>query len=442
MEILIHVSAPSTAQDDARYQAQAAAILNFQPGNRQLLTSDSPEPVGTRETPSRQSAVVRPVAVRDLQDSGPRSDHSSQNPRSIATTIGSGPSAPLEGDDREESLSSLISVIPDSQPDLFQPLQILDPCLSHEDDPEKPPLKRCRIESLLPAASHSGTSPSPITKTAPSSSHATHTTHATHVTHATHENQQNEENQENQENQELSKPIPPFPITTSQNPNHLLPFLPLEIHSPPPPISTSSFTTHITETLSMLTKRLNPTRTYKPLHQTRPLHQLERGYWAMHLTIQPDNQDQTNKKTNSPVPVPVPDPVSAPSRNQNPNTDPADQGPANPEKNKLIKDQPQDQDPDHNWSLSTFHRFWSFLSEFIGNSRAGWGVWCVLEHGEALSVPENHLDESIRVQLKVYAWGEIAMHVYLLLFLASERRVRRMGMHWKDSLEELVIQMP
>lgn len=44
--------------------------------------------------------------------------------------------------------------------------------------------------------------------------------------------------------------------------------------------------------------------------------------------------------------------------------------------------------------------------------------------------------------LKIYAWGEIAVHVYLLLFLASERRIRKMGAQWRDSREEVIIQMP
>jgi hypothetical protein len=42
----------------------------------------------------------------------------------------------------------------------------------------------------------------------------------------------------------------------------------------------------------------------------------------------------------------------------------------------------------------------------------------------------------------MYAWGEVAIHIYLLLFLASERRVRGMGAEWRDSGEEVVVKMP
>lgn len=44
--------------------------------------------------------------------------------------------------------------------------------------------------------------------------------------------------------------------------------------------------------------------------------------------------------------------------------------------------------------------------------------------------------------MKVYAWGEVASHIYLLLFLASERRIRGMQAEWRDSAEDVVIQMP
>lgn len=81
------------------------------------------------------------------------------------------------------------------------------------------------------------------------------------------------------------------------------------------------------------------------------------------------------------------------------------------------------------------------------DSRAGWGVWCILEYTDVspsflIAAPVHSANEVVQVQLKVYAWGEIAMHIYLLLFLASERRVRGMGLQWRDSRDEIVVQMP
>lgn len=109
------------------------------------------------------------------------------------------------------------------------------------------------------------------------------------------------------------------------------------------------------------------------------------------------------------------------------------------------------------WSLAFFSRFWGFLSEFIGmEGRAGWGVWCFLDRmdgvlastatatpaaGEVQARSDPDPGEAVSVLLKVYTWGEIAMHIYLVLYLASERRIRGLGAQWRDSREEVVIQM-
>jgi hypothetical protein len=166
----------------------------------------------------------------------------------------------------------------------------------------------------------------------------------------------------------------------------------MEIHPPKPPVSSDTFKTHITPTLSMLTERLKPVRTYNPTYQTRSLDSLERGFWFVRFEITDSNQSERVGLGDSDAALPI-------------------------------------------WPSSVFGDFWSFLSDFIGrDGRAGWGVWCILERdGEA---------RSCQVTLKIYAWGEIAMHMYLLLFLASERRIRGMGAQWRDSREKVVIQMP
>ncbi|KAJ5732296.1 hypothetical protein N7493_003777 [Penicillium malachiteum] len=445
MEILVHVSAPSTIQDDARYRAHVAAILAFQTSQQEQVTYESTD---TRDSP-RQPAVVRPESVTvDVQDSdspSPRSDHlptiplsgQSLNFESIATRIGSSrlvPSdrgrltVPAQGQDQDDSLEtrSVVSVIPDLQPEIICPPSNgqVNPCRSNgkpDDSHSDPPSKRCRIESLLPAAMfNSGVSALPTTT--PDSFIPPNPIPA-HL--------QGHKPQSSTNHDHAPNPSPSLiSISKLQNPCHILPLLPLEIHPPLPAISTASFTTHITPTLSMFTTRLKPDQTYKPLIQTRPLHDLERGYWFIRLGIRADMKQS-------------PDPNYQ-------NSEGSTKNPANSEIN--LARPPQDQDLDSNWTLTFFQRFWSFLEDFVGkDGRAGWGVWCVLEHASNTSsptvpVPESSasapLDGSVQMQLKVYAWGEIAMHVYLLLFLASERQVRKMGLQWRDYDEKVVIQMP
>ena len=419
-QILVHIAAASTAQDDARYRAQVAAILEFQCATRQPLMQmsksastdgDSAHPFSTCATvhssvPSTTEHEVSPILREAFR---PAHKTLSSDQRLIPETDGAAPRNNISN--HPSSLESLISVIPDSQPEITDELvhaeqsrAELSPAVQLD-----PPPKRRRIG---PASSD------PAQLVLMANSPATDQPAASHRVISV------------QNQVPISSPGsvegPPAPShhiptnTTIPNPIDLS-TLPLEIHPPRPPISTASFTTHITPTLSMLTERLNPARTYKPSTQTRPLDPLERGYWFVHLAIEDQNQGQ------------------------NPDRDPADHllvpspSPEHGATNPNAKSNPKPKEDTRSWPYPLFHAFWSFLSDFIGrDGRAGWGVWCILE----AAAPPSTRSSDTHVWLKVYAWGEVAMHVYLLLFLASERRVRRLGVQWRDAREEVVIQMP
>lgn len=123
---------------------------------------------------------------------------------------------------------------------------------------------------------------------------------------------------------------------------------------------------------------------------------------------------------------------------------------------------------------------WKFLTDFVGQGRAGWGVWCELSvlgpewepqvagskesvgevggdrvdgdkgRGDGLSREEGGREEEEnengkgkgRVMLKVYCWGEVVPHVYVVLFLATSRMVKGAGACWVDGAGEVVVRMP
>ncbi|CAP79790.1 Pc12g01630 [Penicillium rubens Wisconsin 54-1255] len=376
-EILVHIAAPSTAQDDARYRAQVAAILEFQCASRQPLMeskSSAPDPDHAHPFSSAAHSSVPSTTQHEASPilrEAPRPAYAtlSSDRRLLPEREGATPRQPINSN-HPDSLESLISVIPDSQPEIAEELVQPRAELSSPSQLAPPP-KRPRT---------SPATPNPAQPVSIIDSPAADQPAAAHKVIPA----------ENQDHR-LPTGYIPHPTTSHHIPATIpnpinLSTLPLEIHPPKPPISTAPYTTHITPTLSMLAERLNPARTYKPSSQTRPLDPLERGYWLVHLAI--ENQIQ----------------------NQDQNT--------------------------RTWPYPLFHAFWSFLSDFVGrDGRAGWGVWCILEAAPS-TLSHTH------VSLKVYTWGEVAMHVYLLLYLASERRVRGMGVQWRDAREEVVIQMP
>ncbi|KAJ5865244.1 uncharacterized protein N7529_007160 [Penicillium soppii] len=343
-EILVHIAAPSTAHDDARYRAQIAAILDFQCASRSQvqfhINNSTPcLPADLQHEPSPIREASRPAF----------SDHECPAPREVLGATHDhehGHSTPFE---------SFVSVIPDSQ-------EIAQLVSSHSAEPQAP-------LTSSPSPYHANNEPTTVQPAAPTCS---------------------------------SRSATAIPVPDSAVSLYLHLHLPLEIHPPSPPIATAPFKTHITPTLSMLAERLKPARTYNPSRQARKLDPLERGYWFVRFTIVDTDADTD---------------IDLQDRDRDPV--------ANPD---------SDSGPSLFWPAPLFRAFWSFLSEFVGrDGRAGWGVWCILERDVLLSD---------RVTLKVYAWGEVAMHVYLLLFLASERRIRGMGAQWRDYREEVVVQMP
>lgn len=75
--------------------------------------------------------------------------------------------------------------------------------------------------------------------------------------------------------------------------------------------------------------------------------------------------------------------------------------------------------------------FWSSLHEHVRSGRIGWGVTAHREtkSGWALG------------RVKLYCWGEIAEHLWLLLWLCSKGKVSEPGLRWIDSNNVVVLEM-
>ncbi|KFZ20601.1 hypothetical protein V501_00029 [Pseudogymnoascus sp. VKM F-4519 (FW-2642)] len=96
------------------------------------------------------------------------------------------------------------------------------------------------------------------------------------------------------------------------------------------------------------------------------------------------------------------------------------------------------------WDDRAREKTWEFLREYIGRGKAGWGVWCVRdrEHVGGGGEDGGHKTGLDGEQWRIYCWGEIVSEVYLLLYLASSRRIRSAGACWFDGGGECVVTMP
>ncbi|RYO94725.1 hypothetical protein DL764_007782 [Monosporascus ibericus] len=70
------------------------------------------------------------------------------------------------------------------------------------------------------------------------------------------------------------------------------------------------------------------------------------------------------------------------------------------------------------WSAKLKHDAWAFLANYVGTGTAGWGVSC-------------RRDADFR-WLRTYCWGVTVPHIYLLLYLATQREILFTGTSWVD----------
>ncbi|KAE8160562.1 hypothetical protein BDV40DRAFT_212674 [Aspergillus tamarii] len=392
-EILVHISAPCGVNDDAHYRAQVKAILGFQSASRQVLTlkpDDNNNDHDYTTSTATSDALSRPQLPSNntpLQEPVNPTNDTSNNPAIVISnkTIGYEEHGLLNYKSHDRSpkdyLDTPLSVIPDSQPG--RPSSDTDNLqdVDHQ-------LSTIRAQSF--ACSANSTCAKRYQKDSPPLISGPKKLRRSPCT--------NDEANATQIGDPIVQSIALSTFVGTTFP------VPMEIRPPLPPISKEKFTTHITPTLKMLAARLK-SRTYKPLEQIRELDKLERGHWYLHISVIKAGEHD------SIIPW-------------------------------------QESNGAYIWGMSMFCRFWSFLSEFIKEGRAGWGVWCILEDFLSAQLPHNTHESALRemdirqLTLKTYAWGEIASHIYLLLFLASERRIRKMGAQWRDSRDDVVIQMP
>lgn len=79
------------------------------------------------------------------------------------------------------------------------------------------------------------------------------------------------------------------------------------------------------------------------------------------------------------------------------------------------------------WTPELRSEAWVFLSNYVGGGVAGWGVWC-------------RRDADFNT-LKVYCWGHVVAHIFLVLYLASRRKILYTGATWTDGDSKVVIVM-
>lgn len=91
--------------------------------------------------------------------------------------------------------------------------------------------------------------------------------------------------------------------------------------------------------------------------------------------------------------------------------------------------------------------FWDFLTQFIGEGRAGFGVRAFREmqekntHEGDSETYDDHTSKQREEVLTVYCWGEVVGEIWMVLYLGSKRKAKGLGAKWIDASEKVVLVM-
>jgi hypothetical protein len=91
------------------------------------------------------------------------------------------------------------------------------------------------------------------------------------------------------------------------------------------------------------------------------------------------------------------------------------------------------------WSIDCSHwieklqqEFWTTMCEQIEAGRLGWGATLHRETGSSRSLGK----------VRLYCWGEVVEHMWLVLWLCSRGKVVGSGLKWMDADGVAVFEMP
>ncbi|KAI9740324.1 MAG: hypothetical protein M1834_004903 [Cirrosporium novae-zelandiae] len=457
-EILVHISGPDSAKDDARYRNQAQAYLAFVPGKRiPILNPRNPANPSLKELDVIPNSIPRPStrprnASHKLTEPPPKRSRTDSTPSKAkpfreaqpkqiiwqdrriprqytlnqrAETDSTfsclrGPKEVLQRRSQSEGFEPPSAIVPNSQPEALEVEvhTITKPEILEKSKTEGKWRDDAGVQVEVGLLSkhktrhESGTGSSRETEMSTTVSMPRWSTNA--CSHTEKLIPQNVHCQHARKDDHVNKPLPQSNISqlhskrqeSTSEPQHknqirdekkkqkkerfnaLLTELRHQnfcasVHPPPPETSCQHFKTHVTRALASVAQLMKMEERYNPRMIARPLRPLERGHWSIDLYISEATEELITK-------------------------------------------------------------VWMFLWDLIKPGDVGWGVWAELQersptHQAARQQPGK--DKTVHRVLNIYCWGEVVGHIWMVLWLASERKVRGLEARWVDGGGKTVVQM-
>jgi hypothetical protein len=226
--------------------------------------------------------------------------------------------------------------------------------------------------------------------------------------------------------QDGTQALPEIPFPTIDN-------LSTEVASPQPQTGSMDHKSHVTAYLQDLS---TVARVFRPIKVTRDVKAMERGHWLMDITIAPDEvvQQARSSPTKARMLQSLTDRFGRNSKAQGR----MDQFWAARKAGKLHNYDYGDEDLAVGlWTEDEFIDFWNDFSAFVQDGKAGWGVR--LARDELISSPQQ--SNKRRMRVRVFHWGEVMVHIYLAIYVVSEKVSVRIPMQWIAGNGVVIVEM-
>lgn len=205
-----------------------------------------------------------------------------------------------------------------------------------------------------------------------------------------------------------------------------------EVASPPSTVGELVFTTHVTRTLQAIVDRIPMDKVYRPRRVLRPVRALERGHWLFNVLVVRDHVVAASRRAagNSENLEGLGGEVDI-GRRKGHWTRADRPGRATAMESEIALGQRCPA-----WTEAEFQDFWRNMSRLVRQGKCGWGCRLVKEADHEASTETGQM-----WRITMFCWGEVVGHVWLALWILSDKLTAQTPMQWISGDGSVVIEM-
>jgi hypothetical protein len=92
------------------------------------------------------------------------------------------------------------------------------------------------------------------------------------------------------------------------------------------------------------------------------------------------------------------------------------------------------------WTEAEFLGFWEALTKFVEEGKAGHGISVAKDWADEALTPGRYT-QSTYARIRVYTWGELVGHMWIVLWVLSDKKTVYIPMEWVSSDDTVVVRM-